>query len=159
MFSCQLICLHGRSRTHRVASLCAGPVGRISYNLYFDCKLVRYVTLINEYTTNQPNLPIFRSRLKTHLFKIAFPPIGFFLLTLCLQDYLIHRFCSAYMSEHLWVRGPWLSLLQSSGTLSHQTCTRSSLSVSTFRSKLKTHLFKLALNSLPSLSIGLLIRI
>ena len=49
---CQLIFLHGRSRTYRVASLRAGPVGRISYNLYFDCKHVRYVTcdLINEYT-------------------------------------------------------------------------------------------------------------
>ena len=33
-----------RSRTYRVASLRAGPVGRISYNLYFDCKHVRYVT-------------------------------------------------------------------------------------------------------------------
>ena len=30
--------------TYRVASLRAGPVGRISYNLYFDCKHVRYVT-------------------------------------------------------------------------------------------------------------------
>ena len=38
------ILLHGRSRTYRVANLCAGPVGRISYNLYFDCKHVRYVT-------------------------------------------------------------------------------------------------------------------
>ena len=59
MFSCNLRCrlifLHGRSRTYRVASLRAGPVGRISYNLYFDCKHVRYVTcdLINEYTGNQ----------------------------------------------------------------------------------------------------------
>ena len=48
MFSCNLLCLliflHGRSRTYRVASLHAGPVGRISYNLYFDCKHVRYVT-------------------------------------------------------------------------------------------------------------------
>ena len=33
---CQLIFLHGRSRTHRVAGLRAGPVGGISYNLYFD---------------------------------------------------------------------------------------------------------------------------
>ena len=49
---CRLIFLHGRSRTYRVASLRAGPVGRISYNLYFDCKHVRYVIcdLINEYT-------------------------------------------------------------------------------------------------------------
>ena len=49
---CRLIFLHGRSWTYRVASLHAGPVGRISYNLYFDCKHVRYVTcdLINEYT-------------------------------------------------------------------------------------------------------------
>ena len=47
----------GRPRTHRVASLRAGPVGRISYNLYFDCKLVRYVTcdLINEYTYVTPH--------------------------------------------------------------------------------------------------------
>ena len=48
MFSCNLRCLliflHGRSRTYRVASLRAGPVGRISHNLYFDCKHVRYVT-------------------------------------------------------------------------------------------------------------------
>ena len=48
VFSCNLRCLliflHGRSRTYRVASLRAGPVGRISYNLYFDCKHVRYVT-------------------------------------------------------------------------------------------------------------------
>ena len=41
---CLLIFLHGRSRTYRVASRRAGPVGRISYNLYFDCKHVRYVT-------------------------------------------------------------------------------------------------------------------
>ena len=42
-----------KKRTHRVASLRAGPEGRISYNLYFDCKLVRHVTcdLINEYTS------------------------------------------------------------------------------------------------------------
>ena len=56
VFSCnlhyRLIFLHGHSRTYREASLCAGPVGRISYNLYFDCKHVPYVTydLINEYT-------------------------------------------------------------------------------------------------------------
>ena len=56
MFSCnlrfRLIFLHGCSRTHCVASLRAVPVGRISYNLYFDCKHVRSVTcdLINEYT-------------------------------------------------------------------------------------------------------------
>ena len=41
---CLLIFLHGRSRTYRVASLRAGPVGRISYSLYFNCKHVRYVT-------------------------------------------------------------------------------------------------------------------
>ena len=73
------------------------------------------------------------------IFTIVFP----FLLTLCLQDHLIHRFCPSHMSEHLWVKGPFLSLLQDSGTPSHQT-TRNSLSVSTFRSKLKTHLFKVA---------------
>ena len=56
MFSCNLRCLliflHGCSQTYRVASLRAGPVGRISYNLHFDCKHVRSVTcdLINEYT-------------------------------------------------------------------------------------------------------------
>ena len=56
MFSCNLRCrlifLQGRSRTYCVASLRAGPVGRISYNLYFDCKHVRYVTcdLMSEYT-------------------------------------------------------------------------------------------------------------
>ena len=56
MFSCnlrfRLIFLHGCSRTHCVASLRAVPVGRISYNLYFDCKHVRSVIcdLINEYT-------------------------------------------------------------------------------------------------------------
>ena len=42
MFSCNLRCrlifLHGCSRTYRIASLCAGPVGSISYNLHFDCK-------------------------------------------------------------------------------------------------------------------------
>ena len=56
MFSCnlrsRLIFLHGCSRTHCVASLRAVPVGRISYNLNFDCKHVRSVTcdLINDYT-------------------------------------------------------------------------------------------------------------
>ena len=55
VFSCDLCCrlifLHGCSRTYRVASLRAGPVGRISYNLNFDCKHVRSVTcdLMNEY--------------------------------------------------------------------------------------------------------------
>ena len=55
---CRLIFLHGRSRTYCVSSLRAGPVGRISYNLYryFDCKHGRYVTcdLINEYTFHAP---------------------------------------------------------------------------------------------------------
>ena len=40
--SCRLIFVHGRSQTYRVASLRAGPVGRISYNLYLivlDCNL------------------------------------------------------------------------------------------------------------------------
>ena len=65
VFSCnlrfRLIFLHGCSRTHCVASLRAVPVGRISYNLYFDCKHVRSVTcdLINEYT--------FLSSLKTRV--------------------------------------------------------------------------------------------
>ena len=30
-------------------------------------------------------------------------------------------FCLSHMSEHLWVKGPFLSLLQDSGTPSHQT--------------------------------------
>ena len=51
------------------------------------------------------------------IFKIVF----LFLLTLCLQDHLIHRFCQSHMSEHLWVKGPFLSLLQDSGIPSHQT--------------------------------------
>ena len=32
---CRLIFLYGLSRTYRVARLRAGPVGHISYNLYF----------------------------------------------------------------------------------------------------------------------------
>ena len=72
-----------------------------------------------------------------------FTIVFLFLLTLCLQDHLIHRFCPSHTSEHLWVKGPFLSLLQDSGTPSPPD-TRNSLSVSTFRSKLKTHLFKLA---------------
>ena len=59
---CLLICLHGRSRTYRVASLRAGPVGRISYNLYFDCKHVRYVTCN------------FNKRIYSSSFSICVPP-------------------------------------------------------------------------------------
>ena len=73
-----------------------------------------------------------------------FTIVFLFLLTLCLQDHLIHRFCPFHMSEHLWVKGPFLSLLQDSGSPSHLTPVTRSLSVSTFRSKLKTHLFNLA---------------
>ena len=60
---------------------------------------------------------------KTHKFSNLpiFTIVFLFLLTLCLQDHLIHRFCPSHMSEHLWVKGPFLSLLQDSGTLSHQT--------------------------------------
>ena len=50
-----------------------------------------------------------------------FTIVFLFLLTLCLQDHLIHRFCPSHMSEHLWVTGSFLSLLQDSGTPSHQT--------------------------------------
>ena len=50
-----------------------------------------------------------------------FTIVYLFLLTLYLQDHLIHRFCPSHMSEHLWVKGPFLSLLQDSGTPSHQT--------------------------------------
>ena len=66
-----------------------------------------------------------------------------FLLTLCLQDHLIHRFCPSHMSEHLWVKGPFLSRAPRLWN-SLPPDTRNSLSVSTFRSKLKNHLFKLA---------------
>ena len=45
-----------------------------------------------------------------------FTIVYLFLLILCLQDHLIHRFCPSHMSEHLWVKGPFLSLLQDSGT-------------------------------------------
>ena len=50
-----------------------------------------------------------------------FTIVFLFLLTLCLQDHLIHRFCPSHMSEHLWVKGPFLSLLQDSGTPSRLT--------------------------------------
>ena len=65
MFSCnlrfRLIFLHGCSRAYRVASLRAGPVGRISYNLYSDCKHVRSVTcdLINEYIHKMTNMTVY----------------------------------------------------------------------------------------------------
>ena len=87
-----------------------------------------------------------------------FPIVHLFLLTLCLQDHLIHRFCPSHMSEHLWVKGLFLSLFQDSGTPSHQTPVIR-LSLSTCRSKLKTHLFKLALplEFSPILSMELLI--
>ena len=60
----RLIFLHGCSRTYLVASLRAGPVGRISYNLYFDCKHVRSVTcdLINEYTIQITHLTVLLSK-------------------------------------------------------------------------------------------------
>ena len=47
---------------------------------------------------------------------LIFTIVFLFLLTLCLQDHLIHRFCPSHMSEHLWVKEPFLSLLQDSGT-------------------------------------------
>ena len=85
-----------------------------------------------------------------------------FVLTLCLQDHLIHRFCPSHMSKHLWVNGPFLSLLQDSGsgTPSHQTPVTRNL-FTTFSSKLKTHLFKLCLPRwiLSHLIIGLPTRI
>ena len=90
-----------------------------------------------------------------------FTIIFLFFFTVCLQDHLIHRFCPSHKSEHLWVKGPFLSLLQDSGTPFHHADTRNSLSLSTSRSKLKTHLFKLAssLNSLPSYPSDCLTRI
>ena len=50
-----------------------------------------------------------------------FTIVFLFLLILCLQDHLIHRFCPSHTSEHLWVKGPFLSLLQDSGTPSRLT--------------------------------------
>ena len=50
---------------------------------------------------------------------------------------------SIYMSEHLWVKEPFLSLLQDSETPSHQTPVTRYLFLHSV-SKLKTHLFKLA---------------
>ena len=50
-----------------------------------------------------------------------FTIVFLFLFTLCLQNHLIHRFCPSHMSEHLWIKGPFLSLLQDSGTPSHLT--------------------------------------
>ena len=50
-----------------------------------------------------------------------FTIVSLFFLTLCLQDHLIRRFCPSHMSEHLWAKGPFLSLLQDSGIPSHQT--------------------------------------
>ena len=77
MFSCnlrfRLIFLHGCSRTHCVASLRAVPVGRISYNLYFDCKHVRSVTcdLINEYTYTATRVRPFA---QYEVIQVKFPP-------------------------------------------------------------------------------------
>ena len=46
MFSCnlrfRLISLPGHSRTYRVASLCAGPLSSILYNLYFVNMLLEF---------------------------------------------------------------------------------------------------------------------
>ena len=60
VFSCnlrfRLIFLHGCSRTHCVASLRAVPVGRISYNLYFDCKQVACSPQL--YCFKQPTLSV-----------------------------------------------------------------------------------------------------
>ena len=67
----------------------------------------------------------------------------FFLLTLCLPDHLIHRFCPSHMSEQLWLKRAF-SVIAPRLWNSLPPDTRNSLSVSTFRSKLKTHLSKLA---------------
>ena len=56
-----------------------------------------------------------------HGVEIHFKFSNLLIFTLCLQDHPIHRFCPSHMSEHLWVKGPFLSLLQDSGTPSHQT--------------------------------------
>ena len=45
-----LIFSFGRTQTYRVASLCAGPVGHISYNLYFNSNMyVVVLKSINKY--------------------------------------------------------------------------------------------------------------
>ena len=71
-----------------------------------------------------------------------FTIVYLFLLTLCLQDHLIHRFCPSHMSEHCSKRT--FSVIAPRLWNSLPPDTRNSLSLSTFRSKLKTHLFKLA---------------
>ena len=80
----------------------------------------------HQYSTNyigfQSNNASITNYVSLHIkhFKFSNLPIFtivyLFLLTLCLQDHPIHRFCPSHMSEHLWVKGPFLSLLQDSGT-------------------------------------------
>ena len=72
-----------------------------------------------------------------------FTIVFLFLLILCLQDHLIHQFCPSHMSKHLWVKGPFLSLLQDSGTPSHQTPVTRYLFLHSAQNS-KPHLFKLA---------------
>ena len=64
-------------------------------------------------------------------------------LILCLQNHVFHQLCSSHMSEHLWIKGFFLSLLPDSGTPFHQTPKTHTLS--TFRSVLETHHFKLSI--------------
>ena len=64
-----------------------------------------------------------------------FTIVFLFLLTLCLQDYLIHRFCSSHMSEHLWVNRKRAFSVVAPKTLElPPTPTPRYLAVSTFRS-------------------------
>ena len=73
-----------------------------------------------------------------------FTIVFLFLLTLCLQDHLIHRFCPFHMSVRTSLGKRAFSVIAPRLWNSLPPDTRNSLSVSTFRSKLKTHLFKLA---------------
>ena len=103
--------------------------------------ILKQITLVSNQTMHCVFLHIKHFKFSNlPIFTIVF----LFLLTLCLQDHLIHRFCPSHMSGHIWVKGPFLSLLQDSIWNSLPPDTRNSLSVSTFRSKLKTDLFKLA---------------
>ena len=83
MFSCnlrcQLIFLHGRSRTHRVASMRAGPVGRISYNMYFDCQRRRKVEKSGGSGFYDIHVSIHKICVRSQAFLQDFGPRGFWL--------------------------------------------------------------------------------
>ena len=134
---------------------------KLTWTKYSAYKILWLVSLqihqnlntLNQYSKNyigfQSNNTSIRNCVFLHIkrFKFSNLPIFtivfIFLLTLCLQDHLIHRFCPSHMSEHLWVKRVF-SVIAPRLWNSLPPHTRNSLSVSTFRSKLKTHLFKLA---------------